>query len=87
MFYAEKPSHSWLPERLVDWLAVNILPFYFVTITIKFYISLVLKLFVTSKQFVSWQDYDSLFSGTHPTVHSKLVDFQKEFVNLQVLNN
>lgn len=53
MFYAEKPSHSWLPERLVDWLA----------------------------------DYDSLFSGTHPTVHSKLVDFQKELVNLQVVED
>ncbi|KAE8688983.1 Nuclear pore complex protein NUP85 [Hibiscus syriacus] len=51
MFYAENPSHSWLPERLVDWLA----------------------------------DYDSLFSGTHPTVHSKLVDFQKDLVNLQVV--
>lgn len=27
MFYAEKPSQSWLPERLVDWLAVNLFPF------------------------------------------------------------
>ncbi|XWS17704.1 hypothetical protein CRYUN_Cryun33cG0090000 [Craigia yunnanensis] len=53
MFYAEKPSQSCLPERLVDWLA----------------------------------DYDSLFSGTHPTVHSKLVDFQKELVNLQVVED
>ncbi|KAK6236807.1 hypothetical protein QUC31_020607 [Theobroma cacao] len=53
MFYAEKPSQSWLPERLVDWLA----------------------------------DYDSLFSGTHSTVHSKLVDFQKELVNLQVVED
>ncbi|KAK8706789.1 hypothetical protein V6N13_057865 [Hibiscus sabdariffa] len=53
MFYAENPSHSWLPECLVDWLA----------------------------------DYDSLFSGTHPTVHSKLVDFQKELVNLQVVED
>ncbi|XP_022729094.1 nuclear pore complex protein NUP85 [Durio zibethinus] len=53
MFYAEKPSQSWLPERLVDWLA----------------------------------DYNSLFSGTHPTVHSKLIDFQKELVNLQVVED
>ncbi|OMP04959.1 Nucleoporin Nup85-like protein [Corchorus capsularis] len=53
MFYAEKPSQSWLPERLVDWLA----------------------------------GYDSLFSGTHSTVHSKLVDFQKELVNLQVVED
>ncbi|KAE8693632.1 Nuclear pore complex protein NUP85 [Hibiscus syriacus] len=53
MFYAENPSHSWLPERFVDWLA----------------------------------DYDSLFSGTHPTVHSKLVDFQKDLVNLQVVED
>ncbi|XVE53748.1 hypothetical protein DITRI_Ditri03aG0027700 [Diplodiscus trichospermus] len=53
MFYAEEPSQSWLPERLVDWLA----------------------------------DYDNLFSRTHPTVHSKLVDFQKELVNLQVVED
>ncbi|XVF35435.1 hypothetical protein REPUB_Repub18cG0145600 [Reevesia pubescens] len=53
MFYAEKPSQSWLPERLVDWLA----------------------------------DYDSLFSGTRPAVHSKLVDFEKELVNLQVVED
>ncbi|KAE8658093.1 Nuclear pore complex protein NUP85 [Hibiscus syriacus] len=53
MFYVENPSHSWIPERLVDWLA----------------------------------DYDSLFSGTHPTVHSKLVDFQKDLVNLQVVED
>lgn len=30
------------------------------------------------------QDYDSLFSGTHPTVHLKVVDFQKDLVALQV---
>ncbi|XWS70315.1 hypothetical protein CRYUN_Cryun03dG0037500 [Craigia yunnanensis] len=53
MFYAEKQSQSWLPERVVGWLA----------------------------------DYDDLFSGTHPTVHSKLVDFQKELVNLQVVED
>ncbi|XVF89172.1 hypothetical protein PTKIN_Ptkin19aG0108600 [Pterospermum kingtungense] len=53
MFYAEKPSQSWLPELLVDWLA----------------------------------DYDILFSGSHPMVHSKLIDFQEELVNLQVVED
>jgi hypothetical protein len=31
-----------------------------------------------------WQDYDSLLSSTHATIHSKVVDFQKELVTLQV---
>ncbi|KAK3023131.1 hypothetical protein RJ639_043970 [Escallonia herrerae] len=50
VFYADKQSQAWLPERLVDWLA----------------------------------DFDSLFSGTQPTIHSKLLDFQEELVTLQV---
>ncbi|CAL5423542.1 unnamed protein product [Camellia sinensis] len=29
------------------------------------------------------QDYDSLLSGTQPTVQSKLVNFQKDLVSLQ----
>ncbi|KAJ7965937.1 Nuclear pore complex protein Nup85 [Quillaja saponaria] len=53
IFYADKQSQEWLPERLVDWLA----------------------------------DYDSLLSSTHATVHSKIVDFQKELVRLQVIEN
>ncbi|CAI9755679.1 unnamed protein product [Fraxinus pennsylvanica] len=32
-------------------------------------------------------DYDCLFSGTQPTVHAKLVDFQKQLVTLQVIEN
>lgn len=53
IFYADKLSQAWLPERLVDWLA----------------------------------DYDNLFSGSQPTIHSKLVDFQKELVSLQVVED
>ncbi|KAI3422793.1 Nuclear pore complex protein Nup85 [Psidium guajava] len=49
LFYADKLSQAWLPERLIDWLA----------------------------------DYDSLFSGSCATVHSKLVDFQNELINIQ----
>lgn len=49
IFYADKQSQAWIPERLIDWLT----------------------------------DYDCLFSGAHPTVHSKLVDFQKELVTIQ----
>ncbi|CAN0907210.1 Nuclear pore complex protein NUP85 [Linum grandiflorum] len=50
MFYVDKLSQSWLPERLVDWLA----------------------------------DYDSLLSVSLPTVHLKLVEFQRQIVTLQV---
>ncbi|KAL9331077.1 hypothetical protein ACSQ67_000687 [Phaseolus vulgaris] len=53
IFYVDKQSQAWLPERLVDWLA----------------------------------DYDSLFTSTHETIHGKLVDFQKELVNIQVIEN
>ncbi|XP_010526106.1 PREDICTED: nuclear pore complex protein NUP85 isoform X2 [Tarenaya hassleriana] len=53
IFYADKPSLSWLPEQLVDWLA----------------------------------DYDILFSSSHPTIYSKLVDFQNELVGLQVVED
>ncbi|KAJ4958812.1 hypothetical protein NE237_025923 [Protea cynaroides] len=50
IFYVDKQRQSWLPERLVDWLA----------------------------------GYDSLLLGTESTtVHSKLVDLQRELVNLQ----
>ncbi|KAK6782481.1 hypothetical protein RDI58_020277 [Solanum bulbocastanum] len=51
IFYVDKQSQSWIPERLLDWLA----------------------------------DYNSLFSGTLPTIHSKLVDFQQELVGVQVV--
>ncbi|BAT81945.1 hypothetical protein VIGAN_03186400 [Vigna angularis var. angularis] len=53
IFYVDKQSQSWLPERLVDWLA----------------------------------DYDSLFTSTHETIHGKLVDFQKELINIQVIED
>ncbi|KAI9106939.1 hypothetical protein K1719_022467 [Acacia pycnantha] len=53
IFYADKQSQAWLPERLVDWLA----------------------------------DYDSLFSITQATIYSKLVDFQKDLVNIQVIED
>ncbi|KAL3361227.1 hypothetical protein AABB24_014232 [Solanum stoloniferum] len=51
IFYVDKQSQFWIPERLLDWLA----------------------------------DYNSLFSGTLPTIHSKLVDFQQELVGVQVV--
>ncbi|KOM48370.1 hypothetical protein LR48_Vigan07g207400 [Vigna angularis] len=44
IFYVDKQSQSWLPERLVD----------------------------------------CLFTSTHETIHGKLVDFQKELINIQV---
>nr|XP_010325082.1 nuclear pore complex protein NUP85 isoform X2 [Solanum lycopersicum] len=53
IFYIDKQSQSWIPERLLDWLA----------------------------------DYNSLFSGTLPTIHSKLVDFQQELVGVQVVED
>uniref|UniRef100_A0A5B7BKJ9 Nuclear pore complex protein Nup85 n=1 Tax=Davidia involucrata TaxID=16924 RepID=A0A5B7BKJ9_DAVIN len=53
IFYADKQSQAWIPERLLDWLA----------------------------------DYDGLLSGTQPTVHSKLVDFQKELLTLQAIED
>ncbi|XP_019184919.1 PREDICTED: nuclear pore complex protein NUP85 [Ipomoea nil] len=41
-----------------------------------------------SERLLDWlADYDSLFSGTHPTVHSKVVDFQKDLVALQTIEN
>ncbi|CAL0323091.1 unnamed protein product [Lupinus luteus] len=53
IFYADKQSQAWLPERLVDWLA----------------------------------GYDSLFTSTQETIHGKLVNFQKELVNIQVIED
>ncbi|OWM82857.1 hypothetical protein CDL15_Pgr029218 [Punica granatum] len=53
MFYADKLSQPWLPERLVDWLA----------------------------------DYDSLFARAYGTVYSKLLNFQNELINLQVIED
>ncbi|XP_061350763.1 nuclear pore complex protein NUP85 [Gastrolobium bilobum] len=53
IFYVDKQSQAWLPERLVDWLA----------------------------------DYDSLFTSTHETIHGKLVDFQKDLVSIQVIED
>lgn len=53
LFYVDKLSQAWLPERLIDWLA----------------------------------DYDSLFAGSCATVHSKLVDFQNELINIQVIED
>ncbi|KAK2399270.1 nuclear pore complex protein NUP85 [Trifolium repens] len=53
IFYVDKQSQAWLPERLVDWLA----------------------------------DYDSLFTSTHETIHGKLVDFQNDLVNIQVIED
>ncbi|KAL6980098.1 Nucleoporin nup85 [Sarracenia purpurea var. burkii] len=53
IFYVDKQSQAWIPERLVDWLA----------------------------------DYDTLLSGTQPTVHSKLVNFQTELVSLQAIED
>ncbi|KAI8031444.1 Nuclear pore complex protein NUP85 [Camellia lanceoleosa] len=34
-----------------------------------------------------FKDYDSLLSGTQPTVHSKLVNFQKDLVSLQAIED
>ncbi|KAG6585385.1 Nuclear pore complex protein NUP85, partial [Cucurbita argyrosperma subsp. sororia] len=53
VFYADKQSHWWLNERLVDWLA----------------------------------EYDSVLSTTQSTIHSKLVNFQKELDDLQVVED
>ncbi|KAK2453172.1 nuclear pore complex protein NUP85 [Trifolium repens] len=53
IFYVDKQSQAWLPERLVDWLA----------------------------------DYDSLFTSTQATIHGKLVDFQNDLVNIQVIED
>lgn len=53
-----------------------------------------LEIFYVDKQSQSWipeqlidwlADYNSLFSGTLPTIHSKLVDFQEELVGVQVV--
>ncbi|KAG5540710.1 hypothetical protein RHGRI_020817 [Rhododendron griersonianum] len=42
----------------------------------------------TPEQLVDWlADYDSLLSGTQPTVHSKLVNFQKELASLQAIED
>ncbi|KAF8407088.1 hypothetical protein HHK36_006213 [Tetracentron sinense] len=41
-----------------------------------------------SERLVDWlADYDSLLSGTEVTVHSKLVDLQKELVDLQAIED
>ncbi|KAL8216880.1 hypothetical protein R6Q57_023717 [Mikania cordata] len=53
IFYADKQAHSWILERLVDWLS----------------------------------DYDTLFSGQVPSVHLRLVEFQAELINTQVVEN
>ncbi|KAF8751421.1 hypothetical protein HU200_012097 [Digitaria exilis] len=53
IFYVDKQLQSWLPERLVDWLA----------------------------------DFDSLLSGTESTVYSKLSNFQKKLINLQIIED
>ncbi|KAL4592262.1 hypothetical protein LXL04_005250 [Taraxacum kok-saghyz] len=53
IFYANKQSHSWIPEQLVDWLT----------------------------------DYDSLFTGQVPAVHSRLVEFQTKLINIQTVEN
>ncbi|KAK6912748.1 Nucleoporin Nup85-like [Dillenia turbinata] len=55
IFYADKRSQAWLPERLVDWLTVI--------------------------------DYDILLSGSCETVHSKLLDFQTDLDNIQVVED
>ncbi|XP_059657172.1 nuclear pore complex protein NUP85 [Cornus florida] len=40
------------------------------------------------EQLVDWlAEYDTLLSGTQPTVHSKLVEFQKELVALQAIED
>ncbi|EPS63372.1 hypothetical protein M569_11413, partial [Genlisea aurea] len=52
-FYVEKQSKTWIPERLLDWLA----------------------------------EFDCLFSGSLPTVHGKLVDFQEEVVAIKAVEN
>ncbi|GFS35424.1 hypothetical protein Acr_00g0039810 [Actinidia rufa] len=59
IFYADKQTQAWTPERLLDWLARYFL--------------------------FSWQDYNSLLSGPQPTVHSKLVNFEKELAGLQTI--
>ncbi|XP_047938669.1 nuclear pore complex protein NUP85 [Salvia hispanica] len=53
MFYADKQSQTWIPERLLDWLA----------------------------------DFDCLLSATQPTVHARLVAFQKALVTIQEVEN
>ncbi|VFQ73209.1 unnamed protein product [Cuscuta campestris] len=41
-----------------------------------------------SERLIDWlADYDSLFSGTHQTVHLKVADFQKDLVTLQTIEN
>ncbi|KAF8033969.1 hypothetical protein BT93_C0296 [Corymbia citriodora subsp. variegata] len=40
------------------------------------------------ERLIDWlADYDSLFSGSCATVHSKLVDFQNELINMQVIED
>ncbi|CAO2197649.1 unnamed protein product [Urochloa humidicola] len=53
IFCVDKQLQSWLPERLVDWLA----------------------------------DFDSLLSATESTVYSKLSNFQKKLINLQIVED
>lgn len=41
-----------------------------------------------SERLIDWlADYDSLFSGTHQTVHLKVAEFQKDLVTLQTIEN
>ncbi|XP_039849041.1 nuclear pore complex protein NUP85-like isoform X3 [Panicum virgatum] len=53
IFYVDKQLQSWLPERLVDWLA----------------------------------DFDCLLSAKESTVYSKLSNFQKQLINLQIVED
>ncbi|XP_027329343.1 nuclear pore complex protein NUP85 [Abrus precatorius] len=55
-----------------------------------------MEIFYVDKQCQAWlperlvdwlADYDSLFTSSHETIHGKLVDFQKELVNLQVIED
>ena len=87
IFYADKLSQSWLPERLVDWLAVMIFLLFSLFVSEIHFIIFSLVAIVCdchSNGGIFWQDYDCLLSSTQATIHSKLVDFQKELVTLQV---
>jgi len=85
IFYVDKQSQAWLPERLVDWLAVRIY-FYFLDGFCKWlhFILMLIAILILVYYCILWQDYDSLFTSAHETIHGKLVDFQKELVNIQV---
>lgn len=89
IFYADKQSQYWIPEQLVDWLAVSFF-FLFFSLSLSHWCILTLLFFLRHLRFcqinncISQQVFDSLFTGAQPTVHSKLVDFQIELVTLQV---